>query len=41
MSISAQLIGYNKSDNIPLVELYVVDKNKKVLRIDKVLLEKG
>jgi hypothetical protein len=43
MLIIAQLIGYNKSDNIPVVELYVVDKSKdkKVLRIDRVLLEKG
>jgi hypothetical protein len=39
--IQAQLVGHNKTDGIPCVELHIVDENKKVLRVDQVLLEKG
>uniref|UniRef100_A0A915CUE4 Tudor domain-containing protein n=1 Tax=Ditylenchus dipsaci TaxID=166011 RepID=A0A915CUE4_9BILA len=39
--IQAELVGTNKSDGIPCVDLYIVDENKKVLRIDNVLLERG
>jgi A-kinase anchor protein 1 len=36
----AKVVGYNRSDNIPVVELYVLGEKKKVLRMDTVLLEK-
>jgi len=39
--IQAELVGYNKSDGIPCVELYVVDETKRVLKVDSVLLERG
>lgn len=39
--IQAALQGYCKHDGIPCVELYVLDENKKTVRIDQMLLERG
>jgi A-kinase anchor protein 1 len=39
--IQAALMGYSKQDGIPFVELYVLDDNKKSVRIDHILLELG
>jgi len=39
--VQAELVGYNKENNIPYVELYAIDEHKKVQRVDCVLREKG
>jgi A-kinase anchor protein 1 len=39
--IQAEIVGNNKNDNIAYVELYVLGEDKKVIRIDEALLERG
>uniref|UniRef100_A0A1I8AZE0 Tudor domain-containing protein n=1 Tax=Meloidogyne hapla TaxID=6305 RepID=A0A1I8AZE0_MELHA len=39
--IQASLMGYSKQDGLPLVELFVMDENKKSVRIDHILMELG
>lgn len=38
--IQAELIGHSAVDGVPCVVLYVVDEQKRVLRVDSVLLER-
>ncbi|KAI6188519.1 A-kinase anchor protein 1, mitochondrial [Aphelenchoides besseyi] len=39
--VQAELIGYNKENNIPYVEIYATDEEKKVHRVDTILLDRG
>ncbi|KAH7731394.1 Protein C56G2.1 a [Aphelenchoides avenae] len=39
--IQAEIVGHNKHDNVAYVELYVLDDDKNVVRVDQSLLEKG
>uniref|UniRef100_A0A914EDW8 Tudor domain-containing protein n=1 Tax=Acrobeloides nanus TaxID=290746 RepID=A0A914EDW8_9BILA len=39
--IQSELVGHNKNDSIPYVELQVFDDEKKLIKVHEVLLEKG
>ncbi|KAI6239082.1 A-kinase anchor protein 1, mitochondrial [Aphelenchoides fujianensis] len=39
--VQAELVGYNKENNIPYVDVYAIDENKKVCHVNQVLLDRG